>query len=292
MFKKNKIVIPTQAGIQTTPEKLDSCFHRNGRLMLLYLKLVFFSFVFVLSHPGLALPQIDPATAWHLLYLKIRDQLILKAEAQKRLKSLEILLKGSYPKKDLQQKDRLCFPLRGYGPSAIGGKEGSGYQLSGYDFFDGNQHKGHPGHDIFIRDKNQDCIDDETGKPVDVLAAAPGIVVSINTNWEPSSPIRGGHYIWVFEPTRSRYYYYAHLNEIFIKTGQLASKGEKLGTVGRTGLKAYPKRSPTHLHFTVLESKDSYPRPINPFKELVQSETSGLFLKTLPQKTLDSSEIK
>jgi len=218
------------------------------------------------------LSQIDPASEWNLLYAKIRDRLISKQAAQDKLRTLEASLKLLYSRTTtLEQNDPLCFPLKGYGPSAIGGKEGSGYQISGYDFFDGNQHKGHPGHDIFIRDKNQDCLDDNTGKPVEVVSASPGIIVSVNDHWEPSSPIRGGNYIWIFEPPKSRYYYYAHLGEIFIKVGQLVSKGERLGTVGRTGLNAHPKRSPTHLHFTVHQSKDGYPRPINPFKELVKS---------------------
>ena len=168
-----------------------------------------------------------------------------------------------------KSEDRLSFPLKGYGPRAIGGKEGSGYQIQGYDFFDGNQHKGHPGHDIFIRDKNQDGLDDVTGRPVDVISVSSGMVVSVNLNWEPSSPIRGGNYIWIYEPIKSRYYYYAHLNEIFVNVGQIVSKGDRLGTVGRTGVKAYPKSSPTHLHFVVHQSIDGYPKPINPYLELV-----------------------
>ena len=224
-------------------------------------------------YPSSILSQIDPASEWNLLYPKIRDRLISKQEAQEKLKMLEASLKLLYSgTTNLEQNDRLCFPLKGYGPSAIGGKDGSGYQSLGYDFFDGNQHRGHPGHDIFIRDKNQDGLDDRTGRPVEVVAVAPGIVVSLNLNWEPSSSIRGGNYIWIFEPTRSRYYYYAHLNEIFIKVGQVVSKGESLGTVGRTGLNAYPKRSPTHLHFVVHQSKDGYPKPINPYKELMQAQ--------------------
>jgi murein DD-endopeptidase MepM/ murein hydrolase activator NlpD len=235
--------------------------------------LIFFGFIFVLFHPGVSLPQTDPAAEWHLLYPQIRDGLISKQEAQEKLKTLEASLKLLYSRTtNLEQNDRLCFPLKAYGPSAIGGKEGSGYQSLGYDFFDGNQHRGHPGHDIFILDKNQDGLDDRTGRPVEVVAAAPGIVVSLNLNWEPSSSIRGGNYIWIFEPARSRYYYYAHLNEILIRVGQVVSKGENLGTVGRTGLNAYPKRSPTHLHFAVHQSKDGYPKPINPYKELVQAQ--------------------
>jgi murein DD-endopeptidase MepM/ murein hydrolase activator NlpD len=234
--------------------------------------LIFFGFIFVLFHPGVALPQTDPAFEWNLLYPKIRDGVISKEEAREKLRELEVLLKDFYLKTTIrEQDDRLCFPIRGYGPSAIGGKEGSGYQIQGYDFFDGNRHKGHPGHDIFIRDTNQDGLDDIIRKPVEVISVSSGIVVSVNLNWEPSSPIRGGNYIWIFEPVKSRYYYYAHLNEIFIKVGQLVSKGGRLGTVGRTGVRAYPKRSPTHLHFTVHQSIDGYPKPINPYSELIKA---------------------
>jgi murein DD-endopeptidase MepM/ murein hydrolase activator NlpD len=68
---------------------------------------------------------------------------------------------------------------------------------------------------------------------------------------------------------KSRYYYYAHLNEIFVNVGQIVSKGDRLGTVGRTGVKAYPKSSPTHLHLVIHQSIDGYPKPINPYLELV-----------------------
>jgi murein DD-endopeptidase MepM/ murein hydrolase activator NlpD len=228
--------------------------------------------IFILFYHSILSPQSDPASEWNLLYPKIRDGGISKEKAREKLKELEASLKGFYLKTTNREQDgRLCFPLKGYGPSAIGGKEGSGYQTQGYDFFDGNRHKGHPGHDIFIRDKNQDGLDDITMKPVEVISASSGIVVSVNLNWEPSSPIRGGNYIWIFEPVKSRYYYYAHLNEILVKVGQVVSKGERLGTVGRTGLKAYPKRSPTHLHFTVHQSIDGYPKPINPYSELTKA---------------------
>jgi murein DD-endopeptidase MepM/ murein hydrolase activator NlpD len=142
--------------------------------------------------------------------------------------------------------------------------------VGGYDFFDGSQHKGHPGHDIFVRDKNQDGLDDATGRPVRVTAVSPGVVVSVHENWEPPSMIRGGNYVWIYDPVRSRYYYYAHLDRISVKVGQVVSRGEGLGTVGRTGLNAYPKRSPTHLHLTVHESIAGYPRPINLYRELTK----------------------
>jgi len=242
------------------------------RIKNLFLIILFVS-TFSLFFPSESISsQIDPASEWHLLYIKIRDRLIQKGEALSKLKELEALLKEFYLKNSEKELDeRLCFPLKGYSFHFIGGKGGNGYQPQGYDFFDGNDHKGHPGHDIFIRDKNQDGLDDVTGEPVKVLSASPGIVVSINLDWKPSSPLRGGNYIWIFEPIKSRYYYYAHLNEVFVKVGQIVSKGDRLGTVGRTGVNAYPKKSPTHLHFVVHESINGYPKPINPYTELIQT---------------------
>ena len=215
--------------------------------------------------------QIDPASEWHLLYIKIRDRLIPKEEALSKLKELEGLLKNYYLKNFGKELDnRLCFPLKGYSFHFIGGKGGSGYEPKGYDFFDGNDHGGHPGHDIFIRDKNQDGLDDITGKPVEVLSVSPGMVVSVNADWKPSSPLRGGNYIWIYEPIKSRYYYYAHLNNISVRIGQIVPKGYCLGTVGRTGVNAYPKRSATHLHFVVHQSINGYPKPINSYTELIK----------------------
>jgi murein DD-endopeptidase MepM/ murein hydrolase activator NlpD len=223
--------------------------------------------------PSPLFSQRDPACEWHLLYLNIRERLIPKEEAKTKLMELEVLLKDAYSQTSRSNDDdRLYFPLHGYTSDSIGGKRGSGYQVQGYDFFDGNQHKAHPGHDIFIRDRDQDGLDDVTGRPVAVISASPGIVVSVNLNWEPSSPIRGGNYIWVYDPAKNRYSYYAHLKEVFVTIGQRVAGGDRLGTVGRTGTNAYLRRSPTHLHFTVHQSKEGYPKPVNPYDELVTSK--------------------
>ena len=239
---------------------------RNWKIFNLALVVTLSLYFFV---PTLLCAQSEPASEWNLLYTRIRDRRVPKEEARTQLSLLEAQLKNDSSKQTKVPQDKeSAFPLEGYTARSIGGKDGSGYQVKGYDFFDGNDHKGHPGHDIFILDRNQDSLDDKTGKPVNLIAVSPGIVVSINMNWEPSSSIRGGNYIWVFEPATGRYFYYAHLDKIFVTVGQFVSKGTRMGTVGRTGLNAYPKRSPTHLHFTVHESVNGYPRPINTYKEL------------------------
>jgi peptidoglycan LD-endopeptidase LytH len=224
--------------------------------------------------PSFASPDdANPAEQWHLLYPRIRDRLIPKEQARRTLQELESSLKAQYPAaRNTKQATRLLFPLKGYDSTSIGGKKGSGYKPQEYDFFDGRDHKGHPGHDLFIRDRDQDGLDDLTRKPVTVLSASPGVVVSINTGWEPSSSVRGGNYIWIYEPATGRYFYYAHLNEISIKLGQSISTGDFLGTVGRTGQNAYPKRSPTHLHFTVHHSESGSPTPLDPYPEWVKAK--------------------
>ena len=251
---KNETLKPLNPGIFKSP--LTIFFILN--------LLIFYPFEFLRA-------EIDPAQQWHLLYTKIREGVISKQEARPQVKSLEVLLKDSNQSLSGKNKEGfLCFPVEGYPSSAIGGKDGSGYQIEGYDFFDGNRHKGHPGHDIFIRDKNQDGLDDVTGKPVNVISASSGIVVSVNLDWKPPSPVRGGNYIWIYEPVTSRYYYYSHLKEIFVRIGEAVNRGEKIGIVGRTGKNAYPNRSPTHLHFTVHQSLEGYPKPINPYRDLIK----------------------
>ena len=222
--------------------------------------------------PSLLVASPDPASRWDLLYPKIRDGLAVREEALKEMRELEILLKRSYGRAENREgEEKSHFPLRGYTYHSIGGKGGEGYKPGGYDFFDGNRHKGHPGHDIFIQDKDQDGLDDRTGKPVEVLAMSSGVVVSVHSGWQPDGPIRGGNYLWVFNPGKGRYYYYAHLSHIQVRVAQWVSAGERLGTVGRTGLNAYPKRSPTHLHFSVFQSVNGYPQPIDPYPDLVRA---------------------
>jgi murein DD-endopeptidase MepM/ murein hydrolase activator NlpD len=166
------------------------------------------------------------------------------------------------------------FPLLHYNYRATGGSAGNGYISSGYNYFDGNRHGGHPAHDIFINDRNQDCIDDKTHQPVEVLAVADGIVIACCNNWKSSSKLRGGKYIWIYHQQLNLITYYAHNDNIFVKPGDEVKAGQQIAFVGRTGYNAYKKRSPTHLHFSSFHIVDGKPVPFNGYEQLKNAKTS------------------
>ncbi len=170
-------------------------------------------------------------------------------------------------------KTEWVFPLHGYHANSIGGIKGNGYILGGYNYFDGNKHTGHPAQDIFINDKNQDCQDDNTKKAVNVLSVTGGIVVATENRWETNSKLRGGIYIWIYNATDNSLMYYAHLKEIFVKPGDFVKPADIIGTVGRTGLNAFAKRSPTHLHISLLVFQDNLPQPLNIYNYLLSCKT-------------------
>jgi len=191
----------------------------------------------------------------------IRDGRIDKTEAMARLKVILAELAEFAGESGLPAKSfsRCVFPLAGYDASAIGGDKGSGYVEGGYDYFDGNAHTGHPAHDLFIRDRNRDNLDDVTGKAVPVLAMDGGIVVAVETKWKKGSPLRGGRYIWIYNPAAVSLTYYAHNEAIFVGLGDVVNPGDKIATAGRTGLNADRKRSATHLHLMHLKIMEGLP---------------------------------
>lgn len=173
---------------------------------------------------------------------------------------------------DRSPESRWIFPVAGYDRRAIGGGE-KGYQPRGYDYFSGNRHGGHPAFDIFIRDRNQDSRDDRTGTPVAVLSMTGGVVVAAEQKWEPGSGLRGGRYLWVYEPDNNLLIYYAHNDELKVAVGDVVQPGEVIATMGRTGLNAAKRRSPTHLHLSVLKVGERGPVPLNVYRQLTVART-------------------
>ena len=196
------------------------------------------------------------AEKFNSLVALIRDGKIEKQSAKKEVSKILSQLKRLYSKKPaFGLKIRKVFPVEGYSPSAIGGTKGDGYKPGQYNFYDGNRHSGHPAHDIFIKDRDQDLLDDQTGKRVNILSVSNGIVVSTEPVWQKTSNLRGGIYVIVYNPKEELLYYYAHNSKLFTKPGNIIKAGDKLAELGRSGLNAYKKRSPTHLHLMAMQIK-------------------------------------
>ncbi|OYU95115.1 MAG: peptidase M23 [Bacteroidetes bacterium B1(2017)] len=200
----------------------------------------------------------------------VRDSKIEKDKAKARFSTLLNEIENELSKLSFVYIDSsLYFPMKGYNLSAVGGKNGNGYVPGNYSYFDGNAHTGHAAQDIFIRDTNQDSKDDLYTKDVPILSMSAGVVIACEPNWDINSNLRGGKYIWVFDPLNHYLYYYAHQKKIIVKPGDWVKAGQEIGLMGRTGKNAYQKRSPTHLHLMVLKLDSNYmPKPINAYPVL------------------------
>lgn len=205
--------------------------------------------------------------AWQAWERSVRDGRIDRARGATTRKGWEKRLVEVFDRERFGQA--VFFPLRGYGVNDVGGKAGEGYRPLGYDFLEGNEHRGHPAQDIFVRDRDRDGLDDDTGAPVDVLAVTDGVVLSVFSEWAGEGEgglIRGGNYLWVYHPAQGVFSYYAHLREIFVHLGERVQGGQKIATLGRSGREACRARSPTHLHFMLLRCEGM--QPMDPYRVL------------------------
>jgi murein DD-endopeptidase MepM/ murein hydrolase activator NlpD len=98
-----------------------------------------------------------------------------------------------------------------------------------------------------------------------------GVVVALEKEWQPGSKMRGGKYIWIYDPANDLLVYYAHNEELFVALGTIVKPGDLLATMGRSGLNAAKRRSPTHLHFSVLRIIEGKPVPMPVYRELQQA---------------------
>ncbi len=234
------------------------------------MKTVILILILIFTNGNATLCPAADVDEWDKIEKQIRDGLIDKTNAKKQIIALHYRLAKTYA--GIEKDEELFFPVKGHGPDSNGGVRGSGFKPKEYDFYDGNRHGGHPAHDIFVKDENQDTLDDETGNPVEIVAYASGIVVAVNTTWEYPSDIRSGRYIWIFTPALDQYCYYVHLGSVLVKPGDIVKAGQTIGIIGRTGKNAYPKRSPTHLHFSCLIFDKGNMKPYNTYKNLFTSQ--------------------
>jgi len=199
---------------------------------------------------------------WQRFERQVLDDQISYEDGLKEIRRWWDVLQRAYPAERFD--GRLFFPVKGYGLKQLGGRHGNGYSPSRYQFVGPTRRSGHPAQDIFVYDGNQDGLDDRTGKPVEILAVADGIVLSTSGGWTPELPSngngkRGGNYVWVYHPALRLFAYYAHLQDIRVALCERVAGGQAIATLGRTGTNAFPERSPTHLHLMLLRAKDMAP---------------------------------
>lgn len=206
-----------------------------------------------------------PCLAFDRLDKQIRDGALPETEARQRFAAVIAELDARFAHNDdsNDRRERWVFPLRGYALATAGAAAAKGYVAAGYDYFDGNRHGGHPSFDLFIADRNQDSLDDRTRQPVTVVSMTGGIVVAAETAWAAGNPLRGGKYLWICDPANHLLIYYAHNRDLLVGVGDRVAPGTPLALVGRSGLNAAKRRSPTHLHLTVLNTRSGDPAPEN-----------------------------
>lgn len=240
-----------------------------------FFALVHFSMAYALTDamPSPATPEIY--SAFNDFNNLIRDGRISKAAAREELPGRLAAIRAEYYSRGGSDygPTEWVFPVAGHTAAAINKGKSHGFVPSGYDFFSGNRHGGHPAYDIFVRDRNQDSRDDRSGEAVQIVSMTGGVVVACEKEWLPGSKLRGGKYIWIYDPANDLLVYYAHNEELFVEPGSIVKPGDLLATMGRSGLNAAKRRSPTHLHFSVLRLKGGQPVPIPVYRELQQSRS-------------------
>ncbi|MDE7282602.1 MAG: M23 family metallopeptidase, partial [Lachnospiraceae bacterium] len=105
-------------------------------------------------------------------------------------------------------------------------------------------------HPTTLKVLKHDGIDLAAENGTAVLAAADGVV--IQTGFDYTS----GHYVVLYHEVSGEYTYYCHCAEILVSKGEKVNVGDKIATVGSTGLATGP-----HLHFA-LSRDGEYIEPV------------------------------
>lgn len=217
-----------------------------------------------------AVSAASPFQRFNELNSLIRDGRITRALAQAELQVRLSAVRDEYYRRGGRDHAAAewVFPLEGYDVRAVAKGRRHGFVAGGYDFYSGNRHGGHPALDIFIHDRRQTGRDDRSGRPVRVLSMTGGVVVAVEQEWDSASRLRGGRYIWVYDPGNRLLVYYAHNDELLVGLGELVRPGDAIATVGRSGYNAAKRRSLTHLHLSVLAVNGTVLTPVNYYAHL------------------------
>ena len=88
-----------------------------------------------------------------------------------------------------------------------------------------------------------------------------------------------GNGVVVFSPLDTSYFLMAHLKDVYVKTGDVISRRDAIGTVGNTGNAIYPWID-YHLHFAYKKQGmqcgiEGVLVPQNPYGKLKKSENTS-----------------
>jgi murein DD-endopeptidase MepM/ murein hydrolase activator NlpD len=94
----------------------------------------------------------------------------------------------------------------------------------------------------------------EEGSPV--YSMSWGVVVLAEGGWKEddnlsTSSMLGGNTVIIYNPHDEKFYRYAHLASPSVVAGEIVKHGEKIGTVGHTGINASRPGHGEHLHFEI-----------------------------------------
>ena len=214
-------------------------------------------------------PQLEGCRQWEQVEQALLDGKLEGKEARKSFKELwhQVTIDDlPSPKEGLWQWD---FPVPGYGEDSFSAQI---YSSDKFKFLDGPKFQGHPGVNIYIRDRERKGLDERNGKPAPVVSCTDGVVVSARKFWAETDPNPLGVYVVVLSQEEKRFFYYCNLSKLKVGLGQLVDKGQVLGWVGRTGHDTVKKNLGTHLRFHVLSFDDGLFYPVFPGRALKQAK--------------------
>jgi hypothetical protein len=240
----------------------------RGFIRTAALGLLLWPFLAAASAPADCCPACDPVDGWQQFERRVKEDAVSPEQGRTVIACWAGRLERRYPAPGFS--GTIHFPVEGYGPKQIGGRQGEAYHAKSYEFVGERRRRGHPAQDIFVYDGNQDSLDDRTGRPVNILALGNG---------------RGGNYAWIYHPALKLFSYYAHLNEVHVGLGDRVGGGSVIATLGRTGTRAFAERSPTHLHLMLLRAADM--TPINPYMVLRNLSQPPIGIRKAAVKTAD-----
>lgn len=167
------------------------------------------------------------------------------------------------------KRNEWAFPMSGW-TSVTYRDNGKDYRDEKFDYFQGGESKGHPAHDIFILDKNNDGVEDSLNIKIYATSMVNGLVIGVHSVWKVGDFYRSGNYVKVFDPESEALFYYSHLDSVFVVPGQVVKAGDPVGYIGRTGRKAINGR--THVHIAYYKIDDGEPVPQDIINDLYAAE--------------------